>query len=99
MDTIFELTQSEQFFLDHLAYGTLQHRQCFAYGWCRKYDYEPYELAPLGHLRGYDYTLEPPKGSWSDPWHSVSQFRERATAADFLRTTGQQTIASSPIST
>ena len=97
MNDPFELTEEEKFFLDHLAYETLQHHPGWVYRWCRDHDVEPYEIAPLGDLRDYEYTLEPPKGSRSAPWKSAAQFRERAkVAADFLRATGKWEILRSP---
>ena len=90
MDVTFDLAEEEKRFLDHLAYETVQHRPSLVYRWCRDHGVEPHELGPLGEIRGYEYTLEPPKGSWSAPWQSASQFRERAkAAADFLRSAGK----------
>jgi hypothetical protein len=91
----FKLTEEENLFLDHLAYETIQHRPRFVYRWCRDHEVEPHEMAPLGEIRGYEYTLEPPKGSFPTPWKSASQFRERARIAmDFLLATGKRTIPS-----
>ena len=98
MNDLFGFTEEEKFFLDHLAYETIQHRPSLVYRWCQDHAVEPHELAPLGHIRSYEYTIEPPKGSWSDPWPSASQFRKRAkAAADFLRGTGEWPIPDPPL--
>lgn len=95
MNDLFEVTEEEKLFLDHLAYETVQHRPSFVYRWCRDHEVEPHEMAPLGEIRGYEYTLEPPKGLCPTPWKSASQFRERSRAAmDFLLATRKRTIPS-----
>jgi hypothetical protein len=88
MDNALDLTQSEELFLDHLAYETIEHRQCFAYRWCRQHNVEPYALTPLGqrirdHLRSFrqdvaflygsmERTRRSPRFASSDPIQSQS---------------------------
>ncbi len=67
MNDSFELTEEEKLFLDHLAYETVQDRPSLVYRWCRDHGVEPHEMAPLGEIRGYKYTLEPPKGLCPTP--------------------------------
>ncbi len=98
MNYPFDLSEEEKLFLDHLAYETIQHRPNCVYRWCREHGIEPYELAPLGAIHAYEYTVEPPKGLCPKPWASRSQFRERAeAAADFLRATGKWAISLTPM--
>jgi hypothetical protein len=93
MESSFQLTDVERSFLDHFAYETTQHRPGLGYRWCREHDVEPHELAPLGQIAGYEYVTEEPKCSWSPPWQTASELRERArTALDFLRSTGHWAV-------